>query len=66
MKDIVIYCCDTIKENDALTNSTETSLKQNMEKKEYKNIKAVILHNKRNKKTHCKATKVQEIQLPKV
>ena len=60
MKDIVIYCCDTIKENDALTNSTETSLKQNMEKKEYKNIKAVILQNKETRKRTVKQRKFKK------
>ena len=33
MKDIVKYCDDAIEETGALINSTEASLKQNMEKK---------------------------------
>ena len=46
IKDIVRHCDDTIKETGALINSTEASLKQNMEKEQYRNIEEVILQNK--------------------
>ena len=38
MKDIVKYRGDKIKETGVLINSIEASLKQNMEKEEYRNI----------------------------
>ena len=38
MKDIVKFCDDAIQEIDALINSTEVSLKQSMEKEEFRNI----------------------------
>ena len=60
MKDIVIYCYDTIKENGALTNSTEAPLKQNMEKVEYKNIEAVILQNEERRKRTVKQRKFKK------
>ena len=52
MKDIVKYCSNTIKETGALTNSTEASLKRNMEKEEYRNVEEVILQNEET--TRCK------------
>ena len=61
MKDIVIYCYDTIKENGALTNSSEASLKQNMEKEEYKNIEAVILQNEETRKRTVKQRKFKKL-----
>ena len=57
MKDIVICCYDIIKENGALTNSTEVSLKQNMEKEEHKNIQAVILQTEETRKRTVKQQK---------
>ena len=65
MKDIVKYRGDKIKETGVLINSTEASLKQNMEKEEYRNIEDVILQNQETtKRTHSKATKIQKICLP--
>ena len=61
MKDIVIYCYDTIKETGALTNSSEASLKQNMEKEEYKNIEAVILQNEETRKRTVKQRKFKKL-----
>ena len=60
MKDIVIYYYDTIKKSGALTNSTEASLKQNMEKEEYKNIEAVILQNEETRKRTVKQRKFKK------
>ena len=40
-----ILCNNTIKENGALINSTETSLKLNLKKGEYRSIEEVILQN---------------------
>lgn len=39
MKDIVKFCDDTILEIGALINTTEVSLKQYMEKEEFRNIR---------------------------
>ena len=57
MKDIVKYCEDTTKETAALINSTEVSLKQNMEKEEYRNIERVILQNEETTKRTLKQQK---------
>ena len=38
MKSNVKYCDDTIRETGALINSTEPSLKESIEKEEYRNI----------------------------
>ena len=54
MKDIVKYCSNTIKETGALTNSTEASLKRNMEKEEYRNVEEVILQNEETTKCTLK------------
>ena len=43
MKDIVKFCDDTILEIGALINTTEVSLKQYMEKEEFRNIKGTYL-----------------------
>ena len=60
MKDIVKHCYNTIKENGILTNSTEASLKQNIEKEEYKNIEEVILQNKETTKHTVKQQKFKK------
>ena len=61
MKDIVKYCDDTIKETGALINSTEASLKQNLEKEEYRNIEEVILQNEETTKNTLKQGKSKKL-----
>ena len=63
IKYIVNYCNNTIKENGPIINSTETSLKQNLKKVEYRNIEEVILQNEESKRRTLKQ-KIQEIELP--
>ena len=58
MKDIVKYCDDAVKETGALINSTEASLKQNMEEK--KNVKGVIFQNVETTKRTLKQRKLKK------
>ena len=60
MKDITKYCNNTIKETGALINSTEASLKQNMEKEEHGNTEAVILQNEGTTKHTLKQQKFKK------
>ena len=57
---IVKYYDDTIKEIGVLINSTEASLKQNIEKEEYRNIEEVILQNEETTKHTLKQRKLKK------
>ena len=56
-KGIVKFCDKTINETTTHINSTEKSLKQNMEKKELKKIKEMISRNKKATKRVLKQRK---------
>ena len=60
MKDIVKYCNDTIKETGALIHSTKASLKQNIEKEEYRKTEEVIPQNEETTKRTLKQRKFKK------